>query len=108
MGKAAAGRMDFKILELLGFGGTGLATTAAVLALFWKADDAFSGELREALSKKLQGLQVDTKGVDWPQAFVRMFDRVFGKRHLTWKCFGRSCLASAMAVPTLAAVSTVF
>jgi len=30
----------------------------------------------------------------WPETFARLFDRVFGTRHLSWKCFWRCCLAS--------------
>ncbi len=89
------------IHQLLGFGGTGFAVTLAVLALFWKADEAFSDEFREALSKKLQGMKVETESVNWPQSFARVFDHVFGERHLTWRCLFRSCLASALAVLSL-------
>jgi len=30
----------------------------------------------------------------WPETFAKVFDRVFGVRHLSWKCFWRSCVAS--------------
>ena len=32
--------------------------------------------------------------VPWPQTFARVFDSVFGTKHLSWKCFRRSCIAS--------------
>lgn len=96
---------DFTLFQLLGFGGTGLATSLAVLGLFWKADDAFSNEFREALSNKLQRMKVDTSEANWPLSFARMFDRIFGDRYLSLKCFGRSCLASALAVLLLSALN---
>jgi hypothetical protein len=30
----------------------------------------------------------------WPETFARMFDRVFGTKHLSWICFYRSSIAS--------------
>jgi hypothetical protein len=30
----------------------------------------------------------------WPETFARVFDQVFGKTHLSWRCFGRSTIAS--------------
>jgi|HubBroStandDraft_6_1064221.scaffolds.fasta_scaffold326672_1 hypothetical protein len=30
----------------------------------------------------------------WPETFAKIFDRVFGRKHLSLKCFGRSCVAS--------------
>jgi hypothetical protein len=40
---------------------------------------------RKSISPKLQS---------WPGTFATVFDRVFGTKHLSWKCFGRSCVAS--------------
>jgi hypothetical protein len=34
----------------------------------------------------------------WPDTFAKVFDRVFGTKHLSWRCFKRSCLASFAAV----------
>lgn len=34
----------------------------------------------------------------WPDTFAKVFDRVFGGRHLSWKCFWRSTVASYSAV----------
>src|ERR1700679_525881 len=33
-------------------------------------------------------------GEHWPEIFARMFDRIFGKRHLSWRCFLSSALIS--------------
>jgi hypothetical protein len=32
----------------------------------------------------------------WPATFAKLFDRVFGQRHLSWKCARRSCVASVI------------
>lgn len=96
---------DFDLFELLGFGGTGFATTLAVLGLFWKADDAFSDEFRELVAKRLQRMTIDTYEGDWPESFANMFDRLFGKEHLSLRCAVRSCVASVLAVIILTAIS---
>jgi|SRR5579871_64575 len=30
----------------------------------------------------------------WPATFAKQFDRLFGRKHLSWKCLWRSCLVS--------------
>jgi hypothetical protein len=32
----------------------------------------------------------------WPDTFTKLFDRVYGTKHLSWKCFGRSALTSVL------------
>lgn len=46
--------------------------------------------------KKAEGL--DGKGQNWPSTFASIFDTIFGERHLSWRCFRRSCLVSAFGV----------
>jgi hypothetical protein len=36
--------------------------------------------------------------VPWPDTVAKMFDKVFGKLHLSWKCFSRSCFGSLVTV----------
>lgn len=38
----------------------------------------------------------------WPRTFARVFDRVFGTKHLSWSCFWRSCVASCQRLPSCA------
>ena len=107
-GGSARGAMhmsDFNLVELLGFGGTGFAASLAVLGLFWKADDAFSDEFRDSLSNKLRRMKIETRQVNWPYSFSLIFDRIFGHDHLSRKCFGRSCIASFLAILLLLALN---
>lgn len=46
--------------------------------------------------KNAEGL--NAKAQNWPSTFASIFDTVFGERHLTWRCFRRSCLVSACGV----------
>lgn len=68
-----------------------------VLTLFSMADKAASPEGKVRARALLDFGWKDTV-TQWPSVFVEMFDSIFGKRHLTWKCFGKSCLASLIAV----------
>lgn len=95
--------MEFSLLRDLGILGTGFAIAAGFIGLFWKADEALSGPAREALGRWLQRLPVSADP-NWPQVFAGMFDRIFGKRHLSWRCFFLSCLASLIAVGVLTLV----
>jgi hypothetical protein len=45
----------------------------------------------------LLGVKVGQKVEPWPDTFAKVFDRVFGTKHLSWKCFWRSCIASFAA-----------
>jgi len=40
--------------------------------------------------------------VESPRWFIEVFDRIFGDRHLTWRCFQRSCVASMVVVFVIA------
>jgi len=46
--------------------------------------------------KKAEGL--NAKAHNWPSTFASIFDTIFGERHLTLRCFRRSCLVSACGV----------
>lgn len=96
---------DFNLLEILGLGGTGLAVTAGVLGLFWKGDDAVSDEFRELVSKRLQGIKIESDNANWHQSFIQIFDRIFGKNCLAFRCFLRSCVASIL---TVVAIFSIF
>lgn len=75
--------------------GSALAVSSAVygfIILFGK--NHISDELNEDLTLWLWGEYEST----WSEQFGRLFDTVFGKDHLSWKCFFRSSIASALAV----------
>jgi hypothetical protein len=46
--------------------------------------------------------------VPWPETFASVFDRVFGKKHLSWKCVRRSFLASAIITAALVLLDVSF
>src|SRR4051812_49191885 len=43
--------------------------------------------------KKFESAVVADEAANWPDTFARVFDRVFGEKHFSWKCFGRKRLS---------------
>jgi hypothetical protein len=43
----------------------------------------------------------------WPSTLAKVFDRLFGTKYLSWKCFGRSILASSI-VSSIAAIAFMY
>ncbi len=86
--------MNFELFELLGFGGTGLAVTVAVVALFWNADGAISKEFREDIRDRLVRIDLDVSGVNWVDVFNRLVDWIFGPRLISLRAVLISFLVS--------------
>ena len=76
-------------------------TTGGVWFLFEKAESALSESSRAQVTEWLT-LTRFREGVSAiPEQFANLFDRVFGEQHLSWRCFLRSTLASAVMVSVL-------
>jgi hypothetical protein len=69
-------------------------TTGGVWFLFEKAEKALSEESREKVVVWMGARDVAAVIDSIPSQFAMLFDRVFGSRHLSRRCFLRSCLAS--------------
>ena len=57
--------------------------------------------------KSIAAKSISQTIVESPQWFIETFDRIFGDRHLTWRCFWISCVASMMAVFVMTVVWVV-
>jgi len=75
-----------------------LATSGGVWGLFSIAEDALKPEARRAISRWLRNLDSTSAFANWPASFATLFDRIFGERHLSARCFWRSCAASFASV----------
>jgi hypothetical protein len=76
------------------------ATTGGLWFLFEKAEVSSSAEARHDVA----GWLSSSRGEEIarvPEQFAHLFDRVFGERHLTWRCFRSSALASVSSVITV-------
>ncbi len=78
--------------------GTYLAVCGFIYKLFEKGDSLINEEAKGQLKNWILNLKAPEKMQNWPSMFANWFDRVFGDKHLSWKCFFRSCLASLAAV----------
>jgi len=73
----------------------GQVAAGGVLAgIVWKFFERVEGLLADTTKFEIAVWLVGIKTADqvktWPDTFIRMFDRVFGTKHLSWKCFWRS------------------
>jgi hypothetical protein len=93
-------------LTELGIISTGLAVGGAFLGLGWRADGLISQQASDDLSSYLldprRERSIKTAYL-WPKIFIEFFDHIFGEKHLTFKCFYRSAIASITAVIICAA-----
>ena len=66
--------------------------------LFSRAETVASPEAKAAITSWLRNVKPEGTLSNWPSTFADVFDSVFGKKHLSWRCFWRSCIASFLAV----------
>jgi len=64
------------------------------------ADNDLDPEKRKALGEELLRIK-DRDASSWVPDFTSVFDRFFGKKHLSWKCFYRSALISTFVLIVL-------
>ncbi len=78
--------------------GTFLAICGFIYKLFEKGDVLINDDAKLQIAVWLLNLKAPERMQNWPTMFAHWFDRVFGEKHLSWKCFFRSCIASLAAV----------
>ena len=82
-----------------------LAVGSGIWALFDRAESTITPEFRASVSSRLRNIDASEALRSWPEAFGHMFDAVFGGRHLSWRCFRRSVVASIAAVTVMLVIS---
>src|SRR5579864_3676343 len=80
-----------------------LVAGAALAGIVWKFFERVEAVLTDSTKKDIaqwlrvrnfeSGILTD-EALNWPNTFAEVFDRVFGKKHLSLNCFLRSVLAS--------------
>lgn len=83
-----------------------IGACVVVWAVFVKFDGLLQDDTKLAIAVWLVG-DPKTETPPWPDTFIRLFDRAFGEKHLSWKCFWRSSIASFLAVCGLLAFGYV-
>lgn len=78
-----------------------LAVGAAFGTFVWKGFEMLENTLTEArkfeIAVWLVGIELGPQIASWPQTFLKLFERVFGERHVSIKCFMRSAGASVVS-----------
>ena len=69
-----------------------------VWKFFERVEAVLTVDTKLEIAVWLLGVKVGQKVEPWPETFAKIFDRVLGKKHLSLKCFLRSCLASIAAL----------
>jgi hypothetical protein len=65
-----------------------------VQKFFKEVEEKLTDNTKLEIALWLLGVKVGPNVEPWPETFAKVFDRVFGTKHLSWKCFRRSCLAT--------------
>lgn len=73
------------------------ALVGGIWLLFDKADQIASGETKTWLLAWLKNSGSDRAFYLWPDKFGKIFDAIFGNRHLSRKCFIRNVIASILS-----------
>jgi hypothetical protein len=72
----------------------GATLFGSVWGFFKGVESVLTDDTKLEIAVWLLGARLGETVEPWPDTFAMVFDRVFGTKHLSWKCFWRSCLAS--------------
>jgi hypothetical protein len=89
------------IAELFGTGSVPVVVAGTVLGVFELGERFASQRAKDALSKWLLTFDVQ-KAKALPDGTQELFERIFGERHFSLKCFIRSAMFSLGAVVCIA------
>jgi hypothetical protein len=81
----------------------GVLTAGALLAgIVWKfferVEAVLTDQTKLEIAVWILGVKIGHAVDPWPDTFAKIFDRVFGTQHMSWKCFTRSAIASYAAL----------
>jgi hypothetical protein len=91
------------IIQFLGPGGVPVVVAGTVLSVFELGERFASQRAKDALSKWLLSFDVQ-KAKALPEGTQELFERIFGERHFSLKCFGRSAAFSLGAIAFISIV----
>src|SRR5258706_12044093 len=86
------------VQAMITYGTAGLAFFYGVSKFFKEVEDRLTDDTKLGIAVWLVSLETQPRLVSWAHAFATVFDRVFGARHFSWRCFGRSCLATYCSI----------
>ena len=96
--------MDLSIPPSVAYALAWFSILGGTWALFDRAETVASAHTRVAISTWLRNIDIAEALGNWPAQFAHVFDAVFGERHLSWRCFYRSSIASLCSVAIVALI----
>src|SRR5664279_2185562 len=79
-----------------------LASGGVLAGIVWKfferVEAVLTDQTKFEIAVWLLGVKVGQKVETWPDTFAKVFDRAFGTKHFSWRCFWRSTVASTAVV----------
>jgi len=90
-----------------------LAAGGVLAGIVWKFFERVEAVLPDITKFEIAVWLVGRKKVgprlnSWTETFANIFDRVFGVKHLSWRCFRRSCYGSFFSLLLVFALDAVF
>lgn len=82
----------------------GSVLAGIVWKFFEKVESVLNEQTKLEIAVWLVGVKLGGRVQPWPDSFAKTFDRVFGKKHLSWGCFARSCIATALSLGVISLV----
>src|SRR4051794_29990038 len=103
-------RFDFDTISTFINSPPGQLAAGSVLAgIVWKVFEKVEGVLTDRtkfeIAVWLSGVKVGQKVEPWPETFAKVFDRVFGTKHLSWRCFLASSVGTYFALLVVSLLS---
>ena len=95
-------------MQILAYIEAWIGIAGFVWVLFERADKVAKDEARESASRFLRNLEVGKSLNEWPRQFCQVFDTVFGEKHISWRCFLRSAIASLISVILIFILFSIF
>ncbi|WP_089723859.1 hypothetical protein [Candidatus Thiosymbion oneisti] len=86
------------IVSLAALLGSWVIVTGGIWKLFDRIEGVAAPEAKKSVSQWLLRLDLENHFIRWADTFSEAFDTIFGTRHLSWRCFYRSAIASLIAV----------
>jgi len=96
--------MDLSIPQIIIYFASFGAIVGVIWFLFEKTEATLTTKSKRHISRWLRSVNPQNAVASWPETFAEVFDHIFGNRHLSRKCFTRSCLASLISVLILTAI----
>jgi hypothetical protein len=98
--------INVSVPPLIGQVIAGVLLAGVVWKLFERVEAVLTDNTKLEIAVWLLRVNVGQRVEPWPETFAKLFDRVFGQNHLSWRCFWRSSVASLLT--SLIAVATAF